>query len=207
MALQSSGQISMNNINTELGQSPTAQASLNDANYRTLAGVPSGAITMQNFYGKSSYATGLYRSNINSYFADNPYAFGSPASTSVDTGVLSDGGVPEYTSYHWLGYFKPTSTGTHTFWSTSDDASYIWLGAGAISPDAGNALVNVGGLHGDQTGSASISLTAGTYYTFRIATGNNGGPGTSRLYWAGPGQGQTTNFSGMIFYNPTTNGL
>jgi Beta-propeller repeat len=61
MALNSSGPISLagsttgQSIAVELGQSASGQISLNDTNVRTLAGVPSGAITMPtNFWGKSS---------------------------------------------------------------------------------------------------------------------------------------------------------
>ena len=54
MALQSSGAISFNNINVELGVAGTTSASLNQSSYRTLAGVASGAISMSNFYGKSN---------------------------------------------------------------------------------------------------------------------------------------------------------
>ena len=54
MTLPASGAISFNNINVELGVSGTTQASLNQASYRNLAGVASGAISMSNFYGKSS---------------------------------------------------------------------------------------------------------------------------------------------------------
>lgn len=60
MALNASGPISLGgsttgqSINLELGQSATAQVSLNNTNVRTLAGVSSGAIVMPtNFYGKS----------------------------------------------------------------------------------------------------------------------------------------------------------
>lgn len=61
MTLQSSGQISFNNINTELGVAGTTQASLGQSTYRNLAGVPSGQISMSNFYGKSSWKyAGLY---------------------------------------------------------------------------------------------------------------------------------------------------
>jgi hypothetical protein len=54
MALPSSGAISLNNVNVELGLSGTAQISLNDAAVRGLFGVASGAISMSNGYGKSS---------------------------------------------------------------------------------------------------------------------------------------------------------
>ena len=55
MALQGSGAISINNINVELGKAGTTTSSLGLADFRTLAGVASGAISMSNFYGKSKY--------------------------------------------------------------------------------------------------------------------------------------------------------
>ena len=60
MALNSSGPLSFGgstvgqSINLELGVSATAEASINSAAFRGLAGVPSGAISLNNFYGKSS---------------------------------------------------------------------------------------------------------------------------------------------------------
>ena len=63
MTLNSSGPISLAgttagvSIEIENGGNGTTQISLNDAAVRTLAGVPSGAITMPtNFYGKSNRA-------------------------------------------------------------------------------------------------------------------------------------------------------
>lgn len=64
MTMVSSGPISLGgnattgglnqSINIELGQSATATISLNDSNVRTLLGVPSGAISLNNAYGKSN---------------------------------------------------------------------------------------------------------------------------------------------------------
>lgn len=48
------GTISMSQVNTELGYSSTATISLNQAAVRTLAGVPSGTISMNNLRGKSN---------------------------------------------------------------------------------------------------------------------------------------------------------
>ena len=49
--------ISMSQVNTELGRSATASINLNETAVRTLAGVASGAISMDNLRGKSSAAT------------------------------------------------------------------------------------------------------------------------------------------------------
>ena len=64
MTLAASGEISLGgsvtnrSVNLELSQGASAQISMNDANVRSLAGVPSGAIVMPtNFYGKSAGAT------------------------------------------------------------------------------------------------------------------------------------------------------
>jgi hypothetical protein len=48
------GTISMSDVNTELGRSSTATISLGETAVRTLAGVASGAISMDNLRGKSS---------------------------------------------------------------------------------------------------------------------------------------------------------
>jgi hypothetical protein len=51
------GQISMSQVNTELGFSATAQLDMNNSALRSLAGVPSGQISMSNLQGKSAGLT------------------------------------------------------------------------------------------------------------------------------------------------------
>lgn len=54
MALQTSGPISLNNVNVELGKSGSTNISMNNADVRDLAGIASGTISMNDFYGASA---------------------------------------------------------------------------------------------------------------------------------------------------------
>jgi hypothetical protein len=54
MPLPSSGAITLQEVNTELSKSPTAQVALDDSDVRTLFAIPSGQISMSDGYGKSS---------------------------------------------------------------------------------------------------------------------------------------------------------
>ena len=56
MALPASGQITMNQVNVELGNSGTAQIGMNDADVRGLFGIASGEIEMADGYGQSNVA-------------------------------------------------------------------------------------------------------------------------------------------------------
>lgn len=57
MPLPASGSISLSQVNVELGVASTTAISMNQATVRTLFGVPSGAISMSNGYGKSAGPT------------------------------------------------------------------------------------------------------------------------------------------------------
>ena len=99
MTLPASGTITFNNVNVELGVSGTTTRSLNDSAVRTLAAVPSGAISMSNLHGKSAYTAPVWNYAAGTH---NPSAAGSVSvtvtstktvtwtySTSGDTGYLS----------------------------------------------------------------------------------------------------------------------
>ena len=155
------------------------------------------------------YASGLYRTTYSGYFNDVPtwFATATATATAVDTS-LTIGSIPTTTSIQFLGYFLARTTETHTFYTTSDDASYLWVGTSAVSGfTTSNALVNNGGLHGDVENSGTIALTAGVYYPIRIQCGNNLVAGDISVAFSTPSISKTTNFTDFIFYNDNTNGI
>jgi hypothetical protein len=163
-----------------------------------------------------TYTAGLYKTTYNGYFADvvsffataTPQAFGTNPITSVQTTSIFEPGTDDGSNFscQWLGYFKPTTTETYTFYTSSDDASYMWIGPNALSGfTTTNATVQNGGLHGSLEKSGSISLTAGTYYPVRIQFGENGGGDFLTFNYSTPTINKTTDVTGLVFYNSTTN--
>ena len=92
MTLPVSGAISFNAINVELGTPGTTTASLGQASYRSLAGVPSGAISLNNFYGKANTWYGTIttnQSNLNlaTWAAGQGYPGSGQAVVTINPGV------------------------------------------------------------------------------------------------------------------------
>lgn len=101
MALPSTGAISLNNVNQELGKaSPYNQVvSLNDANVRALFGIASGAIRMSDGYGKSTFTNSIT-------FIDNVTTWTVPANvTSVRVKMWGAGGGGGYSGSGGGGAF------------------------------------------------------------------------------------------------------
>lgn len=164
------------------------------------------------------YVAGLYKTTYSGYFADNvnffatatPASVGGNPATSVQTTSIFEPATDDgsYFSCQWLGYFKPTTTETYTFYTNSDDASYVWVGSNAVSGfTIGNSTVNNGGAHGPLEKFGSISLTAGVYYPIRIQFGEAGGGDVMTFNYSTPTITKTTNVTGLVFYNTTTNGF
>lgn len=189
------GPISFSDLRSIIGPNDSNSVSLSQ--YRPSfapaygAGVPGVIdtnISMTQFKGKSKILKSgfIYRVFTGMYFADNPAAFstltenyiGSTTDTS-SINAATGGVVPNDSSWvtysvEWFGYFYATVTGTYTFYTVSDDASYVWLGSTALSGyTTANCLVNNGGMHGATEASGTISLTAGTFYPIRCQFGEN----------------------------------
>lgn len=165
-----------------------------------------------------TYTAGLYKTTYAGYFSDNvsffdtsiPTAFGANPATSVQTTAISEPSSDDGSNFscQWLGYFKPTTSETYTFFTSSDDASYAWVGATAQTGfTTGNSTVNNGGLHGNIEKSGSIALIAGVYYPIRIQFGEAGGGDVMTFNYSTPTITKTTNVTGLVFYNTSTNGF
>ena len=165
-----------------------------------------------------SYTAGLFKTTYSGYFADNvsffatatPTTYGTNPSTSVQTTAITEAASDDGSNFscQWLGYFLPSTTETYTFFTSSDDASYVWVGSNAITGfTTANAIVNNGGAHGNQERSGTISLTSGVYYPIRIQFGEASGGDVMTFNYSTPTIPKTTTVTGRVFYNAATNGF
>jgi GLEYA domain/Concanavalin A-like lectin/glucanases superfamily len=202
--------------------------------YRNIALIDGNnhTVTSPNSYGWTSslpiiYQNGLYRNFYDGYPNDNVNYFDNNTPIVLDTTIIGSfnsgpqqininwntgqsGGDSgrDYFGIQWLGYFVPPTTDTYTFYTSSDDMSYLWIGDSAVSGySTGNAVVNNGGAHGESDASGIISLTAGVFYPIRIQYGERDGGDILILSWSNNTTSKTQDFTGLIFYNSVTNGF
>jgi len=98
MTLPVSGPISLSAVNTELGLSATATISLNQASVRGLAGVPSGAISLNNLYGKSNVfaftiSTNQTNANLRTLALAAGWGGTAAVQATINAGVSMNGSV------------------------------------------------------------------------------------------------------------------
>jgi hypothetical protein len=164
------------------------------------------------------YVAGLYKTTYAGYFNDvvsffataTPTTYGTNPATSVQTTAISEAASEDGTNFscQWLGYFLPSTTETYTFFTSSDDASYVWVDSNALTGfTTANAIVKNGGTHAAQERSGTISLTAGVYYPIRIQFGEASGGDVMTFNYSTPTITKTTNVTGRVFYNSATNGF
>ena len=165
-----------------------------------------------------TYTAGLYKTTYAGYFNDvvsffataTPTTYGTNPATSVQTTAITEAASGDGSNFscQWLGYFLPSTTETYTFFTSSDDASYVWVGSNALTGfTTANAIVNNGGAHGNQERSGTISLTSGVYYPIRIQFGEASGGDVMTFNYSTPTIPKTTTVTGRVFYNAATNGF
>jgi hypothetical protein len=186
MALPVSGAISFNAINVELGVSGTTQASLNQASYRTLAGVPSGAISLSDFYGKANeFAFTISSNQTNANLRTLAVNAGWNQSTKVKATIGS--GVE----------ISSTSTGTPALTVNGSFPGGVELiNSGIIVGRGGNGgrggwdvgFNDPNGLNGGAGGTALAVSVALSLNNANIISGGGGGGGGGSLGDADAGQ-------------------
>jgi hypothetical protein len=123
-----------------------------------------------------------------------------PLSSPTTYTSISYGDLGDNYGFIAIGYFKPPSTGTYTFFTSSDDGSGVWIGdiaAAATGRFTANAVLNnnMGGGQGDTKRSGSTTLTGGIWYPIRIVHEEGGGGSNLTFSWSGPGIAENTSLS------------
>lgn len=158
--------------------------------------------------------TQLRGRRFNLYFNDDMTSLDTPDGTVDLVSRIDSYTIGTTDTWLFRGYFIPNTTSTTwQFRTTSDDASYVWIGTNANELDTrlnpNNAVVDNGGLHGERTvTSGNLSLTSGVAYPFSAVGGNNTGPGILTVEWR-PNTATAWSSDGGNFYfrNPkATNG-
>tara|TARA_B110000208_G_C11790680_1_gene437377 strand:- start:389 stop:979 length:591 start_codon:yes stop_codon:yes gene_type:complete len=175
MTLATSGTISIGgttanrSINLELGESATATSSLGDADFRGLAEVASGAISMSDFHGKSDViilqSLSIQNSTYNAFEGARP-----SIATSAFWGILTPptaiGWVSSANSY-------PIATFTYEYFPNNGYRLFmITLGPNAAQPNSGFTAINItdsGGTTRSYQRAAAAYSTYNGFYHWRWA--------------------------------------
>jgi hypothetical protein len=145
---------------------------------------------------QSSTATGTGLLNIGTAY--NLYNTDQATNYFVRYWGSSAASSLENFSVEWTGYFLPNATGTWTFYNTSDDECYIWLGTNAHYGYTTSGNYNLTNNYSGNTKSFSISLTSGVYYPLRILYGDGVAGDVFRFSFSNPSG--TTFYDGTGFY-------
>ena len=179
MALPASGAISLSAVNTELGLSATAAITMNDAAVRTLFGKSSGAITMNDGYGKSNSVTAALTIAANSTnYTLNPAAVSgySAGKTTVNFTVNSS------------VYLYSTSTGTPALTISGFTAGDV------INITNNGFILGMGGAGGSNTGGVGNAGGPAISLGFSVTIVNNNTIGGGGGGGGGGGSGFDVNF-------------
>jgi hypothetical protein len=176
-----SGQISLNDVNVELGFAGTTLIQMNQDNVRTLAGVGGSGtvISMQNLQGKSNRVTAsvTLSSDTTNYVLNTAKASGYVAG-KTDMTLTINSGVTVYS----------TSTGSYalqvdTSWTTGDTVTIVnngtILGCGG---NGGSGGTYSAGSPGSAAGPALLVQRALTMNNLNRIAGGGGGGGGGGFY-------------------------
>jgi len=188
MTLPASGAISFNAINVELGVAGTTTANINQASYRTLAGVSSGQISLSNFYGKSNRAVISHTFGSTTANASlNLNSIGGYVAGVSDITVTINGGVYLYCDTSNTAT-APTTPGLNITGGTAGDTLTIVNNGFILGGGGKGGALQENGIAGGPALSlsrpATINNTNGSAY---IAGGGGGGGGMGAISGGGGG--------------------
>lgn len=180
MTLPASGPISFNAINVELGVAGTTQASLGQTSYRNLAGVPSGQISMSNFYGKANkfaftISSNQTNANLRTLAVNAGWNQSSKVVATINSGV--------YISSNSTSTPALTVSGSFPGGVELTNNGFI-VGMGGAGGVGGGVNSSGGGIAGSagSSGGLALSVSAGISInnaSGAIAGGGGGGGGGS----------------------------
>lgn len=181
------GTISMSQVNVELGLSATATISLNQSNVRTLAGVPSGTISMDNLRGKTNefaltISTDQVDANLRTLAINAGWNGTIPVRATINAGVFISGSVPgNSTPALTINGSFPNGVSLINNGTIAGDGGNGGAGGAAAQSTSGTTVGSAGSTGGlALTVSVPVSITNnGT-----IAGGGGGGGGGGGVYWA-----------------------
>jgi hypothetical protein len=145
---------------------------------------------------------GLRRVSYDGYFNDNVNYFNTATvrNISSNTGSLEFTDTGDNFSVQWTGFFTPATTDVYTFYTRTDDASYLWIGGPATASTTVNSTVNNGGTHTAQEASGSVSLIANVVYPIKIQYGQSTDFRTFTASFSASAIAKTTDFTGRTTY-------
>jgi hypothetical protein len=166
MTLQTSGAISLNNVNVELGRSGTASINMNETAVRTLAGKASGAISMSDFYGKSNATVTLADTY---FFLDIQFQGGDNAFVSItfesDGDIISNSQLgANLDEGDWVNP-KSAAPGSYEIRATlvSGDTPVGTLGSWlALTSNRTWSLTKLSGVAGSRQSELTVEIRLGT---------------------------------------------
>lgn len=142
-----------------------------------------------------------------SYFSE-PSSFNNETPTKTGTGVtdfsskhkatgeyLPNNGSKSNYAVRWQGRFVPKETGTHKFWTESDDMSYLYVG--------NTKVIDNGGLHGMIKKDGTFNMTKGRNYLIEIFFSEKGGGDEMKVWFKGPGMSSAIHDFGGYMVNDT----
>ena len=142
------------------------------------------------------YYEGSYFSVPSSFNNKEPTAEGTgikdfSSKHKATGGYLPNNGSKSNYAVRWQGRFVPKKTGTHKFWTESDDMSYLYVGY--------KEVVDNGGLHGKIKKDGTFNMTKGKEYLIEIFFSEKGGGDEMKVWFKGPGMSSAIHdFSGYM---------